>query len=174
MKQLRSLWGAFVILAVGIFALSVPMTAKAQVESIPDLAKDWNVRIGVFVFNQKAAADKVGHIGISGLVERTVFHGDKYDVNVGIGYNGFDTVYSVPITGSIIFHPGSVRFGIGAGYSFNKRVDGSGSNGTVISLIAGYEFVHGKNPLSIDARYNFIGGSSNELDGLGITLGIKL
>ena len=174
MKQLRSLWGAFVLVALGLVALSVPMTVQAQVETIPDLQKDWNVRIGIYVFNNNAAANAVGRIGISGQVERTVFHGDKFDVNIGIGYNGLDTVYSVPVTGNIIMHPGNVRYGLGAGYCFSKRVGGAGSNGTVISLIAGYEFVHGKNPISVDARYNFVGGSSNELDGLGITIGIKL
>ena len=174
MKHMRSLWGAVMLMALGLFALATPMTAKAQVETIPDLAKDWTVRIGIYVFNQNGTANAAGRIGISGLVERTIYHADKYDVNVGIGYNGFDTIYSIPVEGVIIAHPGNIRFGLGLGYSFNKRPGGSGSNGTAVTLIGGYEFVHGKNPLSAELRYTFIGGSSSELDGLGLTIGIKL
>jgi hypothetical protein len=94
-------------------------------------------------------------------------------VNVGAGYNGFDRIYSVPVMGNIIFHRGNWRFGGGAGYSFNKRVSGSGSSGAALDIIAGYVLTHGRNPTNVDLRYFFISGADNELDGLSVTYGLK-
>jgi hypothetical protein len=132
-----------------------------------------NVRIGIYLFNSNAAARKSGRVGISGLVERSVYKGEQYDVTVGIGYNGFDRVYSVPVTGQIIFHPGNLRYGGGAGYAFNKRVSGKGSNGAVVDLLVGYVLTRGRYPTNVDLRYFFVGGSNNELDGWSLTYGLK-
>ena len=172
-NYLKALWGRALIAALAICALTMPNMAKAQNETVPELSRDWNVRIGVYVFQSKTASDAGGRVGISGLAERTVYRGEKFDVNVGIGYNGFDRIYSVPVTGTVIFHQGNMRYGAGAGYSFNKRVSGRGSNGSVIDLLLGYTVSRGRNASSVDLRYFFVGGSSNELDGMSLTYGIR-
>src|SRR5258708_36873310 len=98
------------VLALSLGALLAAGTAQAQ-DNTPELSRDWNVRIGIYIFNSDTASRANGRVGISGLVERTVYHGDNYDVNVGIGYNGFDRIYSVPVTLSAIMHPGNLRVG---------------------------------------------------------------
>jgi len=155
---------------LGIGMLFAPATAKAQ-ETTGELAKDWAIRVGTYVYQSQTTRTQNGEIGFSGSVERTVYRGAQYDVNVGIGYNGWDRVYAVPIMVTGIMHKANLRYGGGLGYSFNKRLDGRGNNGTAISLLLGYQFGRSKNPLSVDARYYFFGGSDNELDGLSITLG---
>ena len=172
MKQLKVVWSVMLALTLAAGTLIMPNTARAQGDNIPELSRDWNVRIGVYIYNGKTASDAGGRIGISGLVERTVYRGEIYDINVGIGYNGFDRIYSVPATISFIYHPANLRLGAGVGYSFNKRVSGKGSNGSVFNLLVGYQLSHGKNPTSIDLRYYFVGGSNNELDGYSLTYGL--
>jgi hypothetical protein len=172
-KHLQALRDFALMAALVIVALALPNAARAQNETVPELSRDWNVRIGVYVFNNNTAANAGGRVGISGLVERTVYRGEQYDVTVGIGYNGFDRIYSVPVTGQIIFHPGNLRVGGGIGYAFNKRINGGGSNGSVFDLLVGYTLTRGRYPTNVDLRYFFVGGSSNELDGLSITYGLK-
>jgi len=174
MKFLKAFWGQALLAALAVCALSMPTMARAeQNDTIPDLGRDWTVRIGMYIFNQNATANAGGRIGISGMVDRTVYKGEKYDVTVGIGYNGFDRIYSVPILISLVAHPGNLRIGGGAGYSFNKRIAGNGSSGAVIDLLLGYSLTHGKMPTNIDLRYYWVAGSSSELDGLGITYGMQ-
>lgn len=173
MTNLKTFRGHALIAALGVLALMLPNVARAQNETVPELSRDWNVRIGVYIFNSKATSDAGGRVGISGFGERTVYKGEQFDVTVGIGYNGFDRIYSVPVTAQLIFHKGNLRIGGGAGYAFNKRIDGSGSNGSVIDLLVGYNLSHGRYPTNIDARYFFVGGSNNELDGLSITYGLR-
>jgi hypothetical protein len=173
LKHLKIFWVGLLALVLGAGSLILPKAARAQGEDVPELSRDWNVRIGVYIFNGNAASNKGGRFGISGLVERTVYRGDTYDVNVGIGYNGFDRIYSVPATLSLIYHPTNLRLGAGVGYAFNKRVDGRGSNGSVFDLLVGYQVSRGKNPSSVDLRYFFVGGSNNELDGYSLTYGIR-
>lgn len=173
MKSLKAFWGQALIAALAVCALAMPNMARAQNETVPELSRDWNVRVGMYVFNSNTASNKGGRIGFSGMGERTVYHGEKFDVTVGAGYNGWDRIYSVPVMGQVIAHPGAWRFGGGAGYSFNKRVSGRGSNGAILDLIVGYSLTHGKMPTNVDLRYFFVSGSSNELDGLSITYGLK-
>ena len=170
MKRLGSLCSAASLLALGVGMLLTPGAARAQAQG-SDLSKDWAIRIGVYVYQSQTTRNQNGEVGFSGTVERTVYRGTLYDVNVGIGYNGWDRVYSVPVMITGILHQANLRYGGGVGYSFNKRLDGQGSNGTALSLLLGYQFSRSKNPLSIDARYMFLGGSNNELDGLSITFG---
>ena len=172
-KFLKAFWGQALIVALAVCALALPIVARAQSEIVPELSRDWNVRIGVYIFNQNATARKNGRVGISGFGERTVYHGEQFDITVGIGYNGFDRIYSVPVTGQLIFHPNSWRLGAGVGYAFNKRIDGSGSNGSVFNLLLGYTLTRGRYPTNVDMRYFFVGGSNNELDGLSVTYGLK-
>jgi hypothetical protein len=173
LKHVKAFWGQALIAALAVCALALPNAARAQNETVPELSRDWNVRIGIYLFNSNTASNAGGRVGISGLVERTIYRGEEYDINVGIGYNGFDRIYSVPVTGQIIFHPHNLRIGGGAGYSFNKRISGKGSNGSVIDLLVGYALSHGRYPTNIDLRYFFVGGSSNELDGWSLTYGLK-
>jgi len=173
LRSVKAFWGQALIAALAVCALVMPNVARAQNETVPELSRDWNVRIGIYISNSQAASNKGGRIGFSGFGERTVYHGEQFDVTVGIGYNGFDRIYSVPIMGNVIFHPGNWRLGGGAGYSFNKRVDGRGSAGAALDLLAGYTLTHGKYPTNVDLRYFFISGSSDELDGLSITYGLK-
>ncbi|HLK58536.1 MAG TPA: hypothetical protein VKU00_18345 [Chthonomonadaceae bacterium] len=174
MKRLATLWGAALALALGIgMMMAAPKTAQAQEPISAELQKDWAIRIGVYIYNSQATRSANGELGISGIVERTVYRGDLFDVNVGIGYNGFDRIYSIPVQVTGIVHKNNLRFGGGVGYSFNKRVDGRGSDGTALSLLLGYQLAQGRAPLSIDLRYYFIGGSDSELDGLSLTLGGK-
>jgi hypothetical protein len=112
-------------------------------------------------------------VGFSGHVEKKVYQTESYDLFVGMGYNGMDRVYSVPILINLIYHNGNLRYGAGFGYSFGKRLDGRGMSGTAVNLIAGYKLRGGSNPMNVDVRYLLISGASNELDGLCVTLGIS-
>jgi hypothetical protein len=172
-KRLGTLWGMTLMLTFSLCALLASNTAQAQDDNIPELSRNWNVRIGIYIFNSESAGKVAGRVGISGMVERTVYRGDTYDVNVGIGYNGYDRVYSVPLTLTGILHPHNLRLGAGVGYSFNKRLDGRSSNGSIFTLLVGYQLTHGKNPTSVDLRYHFVSGSNSELDGYGLTYGIR-
>lgn len=173
MNRTNTLLNGAWLLALGVLALCLPGAAKAQGDYTPELSRDWSVRVGVYVFNSKTTSDQGSRVAFSGLVERRVYHGDTFDVGVGVGYNGFDAIYSVPITVTGVLHRGNVRLGAGAGYSFNKRPFGNSSQGTVFDLLLGYQLTHGKNALSADARYYFVAGASNELDGLSLTLGYQ-
>lgn len=170
-KRLGTICSLALMILLGM--AMAPRAAHAQSDPLPELSRDWNVRIGMFIYNSKATRNAQGEVGISGMVERRVYKGDAYDVLVGIGYNGLDRVYSVPVMINLIAHKNNLRYGAGAGYSFNKRIDGSGSNGTALAVILGYTPVHGKNPISVDLRYFFLGGSSSELDGYSLTIGAQ-
>lgn len=171
MKRVGTIWGLALMLLFGM--TMAPRAAHAQSEAVPELSRDWNVRIGMFVPNSKTTRAQASEVGFSGMVERRVYRGDAFDVTVGIGYNGMDRIYSVPVQINLIAHKDNLRYGGGVGYSFNKRLDGSGSNGTALSLILGYTPIHGKNPISVDLRYFFFGGSSSELDGYSLTIGAQ-
>lgn len=168
-------WGATLLLALGFCLLTAPNVANAQArqQDTPEVQRDWTLRLGLYIFNSSTARSAAGEVGISGIAERTVYRSDKYDVNVGIGYNGMDRVYSVPITVTAILHQGRVRYGGGAGYAFGKRIDGRGTSGPVLSLLLGSELTAGRTPVSVDLRYNFISGSNNELDGYSLTIGAR-
>jgi hypothetical protein len=173
-KRLGTLWGAALGMMLALCMLVTPGAARAQGEQSAEVGKDWNVRIGVYIYQMQSTRDFNGEVGISGMLERTVYHGETFDVNVGIGYNGFDRVYSVPVMANAIFRKANLRIGGGVGYAFNKLPDGHGANGPAVDLILGYTFVHGKNPLSVDLRYIFISGTDNILDGYSLTVGAKL
>ncbi len=162
-------------LMLGFCALLTTSVAHAQTDTdtTPELSKDWTVRLGLFVFNSQTARSAVGSVGIAGFVERRVYAGTSYDLNIGIGYNGLDTVYNVPILLDLVEHNANLRYGIGAGYSFGKRISGRGTSGATVELMLGYQLTHSTNPLSLDLRYDFVSGSNDELDGYALTLGYK-
>ena len=175
MKRLGNYLGMALTLMLGLFALFANTAANAQTDTdtTPELSKDWTVRLGVYIFNSQTARSKVGSVGISGYAERRVYTGPNYDINVGIGYNGLDTVYNVPIMIDYIGYRANLRYGFGAGYSFGKRIGGRGASGVTLELLVGYQLTHTTNPLSVDLRYDFVGGSDDELDGYSLTLGYK-
>ncbi|CEK15676.1 hypothetical protein CWRG_01234 [Chthonomonas calidirosea] len=175
MKKLGTLCSLMLALALCMGGLLLGSPARAQEDnySLPELSRDWTVRIGLWVAQSKTARSVEGDVGISGLVQRRVYAGGTYDLLVGIGYNGFDKVYSVPLTLEIQAFRGNLRYGIGAGYSFGKRLNGRGSNGAVLNLLVGYQLTHGTNPVSVDLRYFFVSGSNDELDGYSLTLGYQ-
>jgi hypothetical protein len=163
-------------LALGMIGLLASNPALAQTDESPDqseLSQDWSVRIGVFMAQSQAVRSKVGDIGISGLVDRRIYAGNNYEISAGIGYNGLNDVYSVPIVLDLTALSGNIRYGAGTGYAFGKRLDGRGTSGPLLSLLVGYQLTRSTNPLSLDLRYYFISGSSNELDGYSFTLGYK-
>ncbi len=175
MKRFCNWLSVAATLALGVLMTLSAGSAKAQTtEVLPELSQDWSVRLGIWIPQMETARRVNGEVGISGTAERRVYKTLDYDINVGIGYHGFDRVYAIPIMANMIWHKGNFRYGAGAGYSFNKRLDGRGSSGTALGINLGYELTHGKNPLSLDFRYLFIGGSSSELDGYSLTLGIRL
>ncbi len=175
MKRIGTIWSAALALMLCACLLLTPGTARAQYDSdvTPELSRDWSVRIGLFVPQSQTTRSANGEVGISGFVERRVYDGNNYEVQIGIGYNGFDRVYNIPATVSLILKRGSFRLGGGVGYAFGKRIDGRGMQGSVLSAIVGYELTHGKYPITGDLRYYFIGGADNELDGFSLTAGIK-
>lgn len=176
MKKLGTFCSLMLLVVLGMGALLMSCPARAQVEdnySTPELSRDWTVRVGLWIAQSQAARSKIGDVGFSGLVQRRVYAGGTYDLLVGIGYNGFNNVYSVPITAEIQAFRGNLRYGVGAGYSFGKRLNGRGSNGAVLNLLLGYQIRYGTNPISVDLRYYFVSGSSNELDGYSLTLGYR-
>ena len=67
-----------------------PNAARAQTgestDQIPELSQDWEVRVGMYVFQSKTTRGNAGEIGISGDVNRRVYAGRGYDVTIGIGY----------------------------------------------------------------------------------------
>ena len=175
MKRFGIFWGVAVTLALGVMMMAAPnaVRAQARTQESPEVQKDWTLRLGVFVFNSATARGAAGEVGISGLAERTVYHGEGYDIAVGIGYNGGEDVYSIPITVMGIWHRGNLRYGLGAGYAFGKRLSGRGMSNPLIGLVLGYDVRSGRTPLTLDLRYNFISGSNSELDGYSLTLGAR-
>ncbi|HZP82357.1 MAG TPA: hypothetical protein VFB21_12020 [Chthonomonadaceae bacterium] len=176
MKRIGTLWSAAGMLMLVACLLLTPGAARAQLTAdteAAELTRDWNLRIGMFIPQMEAARNASSDVGVSGIVERTVYRTLNYELNVGIGYNGFDRLYSVPIMITGIGHHRGWRYGLGAGYAFGKRVSGRGTSGSVIGLVLGYQFTTGKNPLSADLRYNFVSGSDNELDGYSLTVGTQ-
>ena len=175
MKRLGMIWSAALALTLGACLLLAPGNARAQSDPdvTPELSRDWTVRVGIFVPQSQTTRSVNGEVGVSGFVERRVYDGNNYEVQIGIGYNGFDRVYNIPATISLILKRGDFRLGGGVGYGFGKRLDGRGTQGSVLSVIAGYQLTHGRTPITGDLRYYFLGGSDNELDGLAATLGIK-
>ena len=84
MKRLGTILGMALTIMLGMAI--APRTAHAQQsESLPELSRDWNVRVGLFVYNSKSTRGAQGEVGISGIVERRVYKGDAFDVMVGIG-----------------------------------------------------------------------------------------
>lgn len=177
MKRIEKIWSAALLLALTFSLLTAPgalRTACAQSdEGTPDLQKNWHLRVGLFVPQSQTTRGTTGEVGFSGIVERTVYQAPTYELNVGIGYNGWDTVYSVPITITGIAHHGNARYGAAVGYAFGKKVNGRGTSGAVLGLLVGYQLTRGATPLSADLRYNFITGSNSELDGYSLTIGTK-
>lgn len=169
MRKFGSLIGGAIAIAFALLAITAPSSARAQnTDDQNTIVRDWNLRLGPFIFNNAAARAKSGAIGISGIAERTVYSTDRYEILVGAGYNGFGNVYSVPITISGIIHQNQFRYGAALGYAFDKRIDGSAGQGMLLGLIAGYQFTPS---ISGDVRYNFISGADNELDGFSLTAG---
>ncbi len=175
MKRSVAPWTIVLALVVAIGGLTAAMPARAQFDTSvnPELSQDWYFRLGVFVAQSNTTRKIMGDVGISGTLERRVYAASNYDLLIGLGYNGFDKVYSIPLLINLILHHNNIRYGLGAGYSFGKRDNGKGSNGVALDLILGYQLTHTTNPLSLDLRYFFISGSSNELDGYSLTLGYK-
>src|SRR5579871_6082362 len=158
------------MLALGLGLLIAPGAARAQNnnDALPELSKDWAIRIGVYIYQSQSTRSANGEVGLSAIFERTVFRNDMLDVNVGIGYNVFDRVYNIPIQVSGIIRKNNLRVGGGLGYAFGKRIDGTGTSGAAMSLILGYQLSQSRSPLSLDLRYYFISGSDNELDGYSL------
>lgn len=177
MRRIGTIWSTALVLVLGMFALLMSGKAQAQsgenTDQIPELSTEWTVRIGIYVAQSKATRSATGEAGFSGHVERRVYAGKGYDVNIGIGYNGMDTVYNIPITANLVAYKDNIRYGAGFGYSYGKRISGRGTSGTAFDLLLGYQLTRGRTPLSVDLRYLFIGGSSNELDGYSLSVGIK-
>jgi hypothetical protein len=161
---------------VSLALLFVPLLAHAQAPpntGAGDLEKDWNFRIGIFVPQSKTARAVIGSVGISGYLERTVFNSSSYEINIGVGFNGMSNAYSVPVMGYIVGKAGNFRYGFGAGYSFNRKLDGTGSSDAVVGPLLGYRFTGEPYHLSLDLRYNFVSGTNNELDGYSLTIGAR-
>lgn len=176
MKRYGSLWGVALTLALGMVGLLAGSPARAQLSSgtdQSDLSQDWSVRIGIWFAQAQSVRAKVGDIGISGLVDRRIYSGNNFEISAGIGYNGNSDVYSVPIVLDLTALSHNLRYGVGTGYAFGKRLNGQGTSGPLLSLLLGYQLTHTTNPLSLDLKYYFISGSSNELDGYSFTLGYK-
>ncbi|MDE2127748.1 MAG: hypothetical protein KGJ62_14295 [Armatimonadetes bacterium] len=170
----RFLGTGLIALTFGLVLVMSPGICRAQDgESTPELAKNWTLRVGPYFVGSEAASRKIGNVAFSGMVERQVYTGNQYDITVGIGYNGWDTVYSIPVMVNLIAHKDNLRYGGGAGYSFGKRASGTGTDGAAAMLLVGYDLVHGPNPISADLRYYFISGSNSELNGYSLTLGMK-
>jgi len=160
---------------LGICALFVTTVAHAQIDTdtTPELSKDWTIRVGMFIFNNKTARAAGGDVGFSGIVERRVYAGTNYGIHIGIGYNGFGDIYNVPILINLLATSNNLRYGFGAGYSFGKRISGRGTSGATLEALIGYQLTRTTNPLSLDLRYDFISGSNDELDGFSLTLGYQ-
>lgn len=169
-------WGTALAASFGLLFVGTAQLSHAQTTGnfgSAELSKNWNLRLGISVFQSQTSRNKAGEVGISGIAERTVYRAENYDINVGIGFNGSSDIYNIPIEVTGVVHKNRFRYGIGAGYSFGKRIDGRGMSGTVLTLIAGYKLVDTGVPLNLDLRYNFISGANSELDGYSITLGAQ-
>jgi hypothetical protein len=175
LKRLGNHWGMALTLMLGICAMFATTAAHAQIDTdaTPELSKDWTIRLGMYVFNSTTARNAAGSVGFSGIVERRVYAGNNYEINIGTGYNGFNSVYNVPFLIDIVATSANLRWGGGAGYSFGKRVDGRGTSGATLEVLLGYQLTHTTNPLSLDLRYDFVSGSNDELDGYSLTLGYR-
>lgn len=165
MKRFSTFFSTLFIVAALLITAGQASKAQTRAEDLPELSRDWTLRLGAWI-------PKTGSLGISAHAERRVYKTDAYDLNMGMGYNGSETVYNVPILFSLIYHIKEIRAGALFGYSFGKRVDGRGMSGTALGLLAGYRIKNGVNPITADVRYLWIAGADSELDGWSITVGI--
>ncbi len=173
MKRIAALWPLLTALALMGTGLLSATPAKAQFNDngTSELSRNWSLRLGLWIPQSQTTRNAMGTVGISGALQRQVYTATNYSLLLGIGYNGYNRVYSVPVMMDMVLHHHNLLYGGGVGYSFGKRDNGRGTNGVAIDLMVGYQLTHTTNPLDVDLRYFFVSGSSNELDGYGITLG---
>ena len=160
---------AMIALAVMIFA-APHAYAQSDNNYGPEIARNWSVRLGPYFFNHNIGGSTVG---VSAIVERTVFSGETYDVTVGIGYNGTSDIYSVPALINLIGHHNRMRYGFGVGIAFDRLPNHESTNGLAANALLGFQLTGGRNPTTIDLRYYFIGSTADQMDGFGLTYGIK-
>jgi len=173
-KRIGTVWSAAWLLTLGACLLLLSGAVRAQTDQDQgDLTRDWNLRIGMFIPQMHATRAASSTVGLSAIAERTVYRAPQWDLNIGIGYNGTTDIYAVPITATGIVHVNNLRYGFGAGYAFGRRIGGGGFTGATILLLVGYQFTHGRNPLSADLRYYFVTGTDDELDGYSLTIGMQ-
>ncbi len=174
MRRLGTFWGFALTLALAFCGFVAPTGAHAQDQaSTSELERNWSARLGIYILQSNAARSASGSAGVSVALERRVYAGKSYDITAGIGFNGIDQVYSVPLLINVTSSMHNLRYGGGIGYAFSKRINGRGVNGIAFDLLVGYQLTQTVNPLSIDLRYYFIGSTNNELDGYSLSLGIK-
>lgn len=172
MKRNSTFLGTLIALAALLFATANVAQGQARAEALGELSRDWTLRAGVFFASSEATRKAVGTVAFSGTLERKIYRTDNYDLYLGMGYNGMDTVYSIPLMFNLLYRSHSIHYGGGFGYSFGKRLDGRGFAAPALSINGGIRIRHGKNPMDVDVRYLFISGSNSELDGFTVTLGI--
>ncbi len=165
MKRFSTFFSTLFIVAALLITAGQASKAQTRAEDLPELSRDWTVRLGAWI-------PKTGSLGISALADRRVYKTDAYDLTLGAGYNGSETVYNIPIVFTIVYHMKDVRVGGLFGYSFGKRVNGQGMAGAALGLLAGYRLKQGVNPITVDARYYVISGADSELNGLSVTIGM--
>ncbi|HEV2471492.1 MAG TPA: hypothetical protein VGS41_02435, partial [Chthonomonadales bacterium] len=161
MKRLGTLYGALFSLALAVCLVLLPGAVKAQEQGqeLPELSQDWTVHAGLWIPSNSATRSKAGDVGFSGLVERRVYRGLTYDLNVGVGYSGWNDVYDVPVLVDAVGYYNNWRYGGGVSYDFGQRANGRGINAMGFTVLAGYQFNHGSNPITADVSYHWVGGS---------------
>ena len=148
MKKVGTIWSAALVLLLSFGMMLTTNRANAQFQSdeLPELSRDWHVHIGMYFFQSETARKVSGSVGFSGIVERNIYTNENVDVALGIGYHGFDKVYSIPIMFNVTTQRGKWSYGGGAGYSFGKRLDKRGLAGAALGLHIGYNLTGGKVP----------------------------
>jgi len=143
----------------------VPAAARAD----DDLNKGWDIRAGFFMPERKGPRSTQGDLFFTIGAEKSVYETERMKGTVSVDYYGSSSIYNVPVQVNLRQTTHHFRYGFGAGIGFAHDSD-RGMTAFTYSLLAGYEFPTGRNPLAVDIQYHFVNGTS-DLNGWALTFG---
>lgn len=163
---------------IPLLALAVSSTGSAQ-DSKP---LNLSIRIGKFEPAYSAARDEGKSWFSFGLDTRIKTLGVSA-ANPGtssyltVSFDNFSkgSFRSMPLLLNYVTRTNELYFSIGAGVAFTGEPDDDSGDGARIGLGlgVGYDFVQGRTPLFVEAKY-FLNSANDHLNGFGIFLGVRL
>ena len=144
--------------------------AAAQVVGDMELARNWNLRLGLFVPTHESARAKEGDVWLNVGAERDVYTMERGILSMSVEYYGSGSLYNIPIMLNARTESQRIRLGAGAGVGISHALF-RGQTGFAYNFLVGYVVQQGRNPITADIRYMGLSVGSGVLDGLSFTLG---